>query len=874
MKKNAIALMLSLVMAVGSIGSSSAFAAETTAVQEASMIEQEETAVEQQVVEENGAADKDAAPEEASEGESVQVMEEGSDQEDETSQAAEEEPAQEGEAAQEGEPAQETGEEDSDRESETDSEEHEIVQDDASGTADTSETAADDEADAEMEEISDAAATSVEADGSAGIDTIEEEIIIEDENEAMAADVWLWPFPTSTTVNSGFRPPERPDHDGVDIGANIGDPIYAVNDGTIYKKYQGCNRYGGYGTPCNSVGVCNPNHGYYGGYCNNGYGNGICLKTKDGYYVQFAHMQSVNSSLYEGQYVTKGTLLGYVGGSGCATGKHCHYAVATGGEFSGFVNPMNMSYVYSGYGGSAPVNPTIKINKTRFLTTDTIRIDVSAEGAISYYGAIYKKDTRIWEGFCQEGGFIQYPANQFGEGEFSAYVTCSNDAGWVDTSWVNYTVSDEAPKNPTIKINKNRFLTTDTIRIDVSAEGAISYYGAIYKKDTRIWEGFCQEGGFIQYPANQFGEGEFSAYVTCSNDAGWVDTSWVNYTVAKNYLTEMKITGIVNTTYTGKEITQAVVVKDGTATLTKNRDYTVAYKNNTNVGTATVIITGIGNYSGTVEKTFEIIPKQITPAVVLSNTTFNYNGRQQMPDLIVKDSNTVLTEKDYDIKWPSDCVDPGEYDVTVTLKGNYLGTATETFTILPGKTSRGDMFNLANNVKVTWKEVPGAKYYKVYREGITDPSESLDEPVIVTERLIGWDKEPGLTNGHAYRYKIVASLTGKGDPSGDSPLSYSKLMYRLKTVVIRSVKNTAPGKVTVKYDKTTSGDSYVLQYCEREDMVGAKTKVVLGANNTSYVIGGLKKGKTYYISIRVRKKVDGIDYYTTFGVPKKITITQ
>ena len=66
----------------------------------------------------------------------------------------------------------------------------------------------------------------------------------------------------------------------------------------------------------------------------------------------------------------------------------------------------------------------------------------------------------------------------------------------------------------------------------------------------------------------------------------------------------------------------------------------------------------------------------------------------------------------------------------------------------------------------------------------------------------------------------------------------------------------------------------MLQYCEREDMVGAKTKVVLGANNTSYEIGGLKKGKTYYISIRVRKKVDGIDYYTTFGVPKKVTIVK
>lgn len=89
-----------------------------------------------------------------------------------------------------------------------------------------------------------------------------------------------------------------------------------------------------------------------------------------------------------------------------------------------------------------------------------------------------------------------------------------------------------------------------------------------------------------------------------------------------------------------------------------------------------------------------------------------------------------------------------------------------------GKTARGDIFNLANNVKVTWKEVPGAKYYKVYREGVTDPSETLSEPVIVTSKLVGWDKQPGLTSGHAYRYKIVASLTGAGDPSGDSSVSY------------------------------------------------------------------------------------------------------
>ncbi|MBR7189484.1 MAG: hypothetical protein IKD63_00065, partial [Oscillospiraceae bacterium] len=212
------------------------------------------------------------------------------------------------------------------------------------------------------------------------------------------------------------------------------------------------------------------------------------------------------------------------------------------------------------------------------------------------------------------------------------------------------------------------------------------------------------------------------------------------------------------------------------------------------------------------------------------------------------------------------------YDEDGYLDFSYEFTPLPAEQKLPGKTIRGDMFNLAGNVKVTWKAVPGAKYYKVYREGITDPSESVDEPVIVTSRLVGWDKSPGLTDGHKYRYRIVASLTDKGDPSGDSPQSYSKIMYRLKNVAILSAKNTDDGKVTVRFRKTASGDSYVLRWSEREDMSGAKMKVIKGASNTSCVIGGLTKGKTYYFSIRVRKVVDGINYYTTFGVAKKVKV--
>ena len=257
-------------------------------------------------------------------------------------------------------------------------------------------------------------------------------------------------------------------------------------------------------------------------------------------------------------------------------------------------------------------------------------------------------------------------------------------------------------------------------------------------------------------------------------------------------------------------------------------------------------------------------------SVKLADDAVPYSGRPITP-VVTVDGLTEGT--DFSVSYENN-TDPGTATVTVTGMGSYTGMITGTFLILPGKTSRGDMFNLANNVKVTWTEVPGANYYKVYREGITDKKESLTEPVIVTTGLVGWDSQAGLTNGHAYRYKIVASLTGKGDPSGDSRLSYSKMMYRLKTTAWKYVKNTAPGKVTASYQKSASGDSYVILYADNEDMTGAKSKVIFGADTTSVVLGGFRKGKTYWFQIRVRKKVNGIDYYTTFGVKKPVRITR
>jgi hypothetical protein len=76
-------------------------------------------------------------------------------------------------------------------------------------------------------------------------------------------------------------------------------------------------------------------------------------------------------------------------------------------------------------------------------------------------------------------------------------------------------------------------------------------------------------------------------------------------------------------TYTGKALKPTVTVKSGSTKLKSGTDYTVSYKNNKNTGKATITITGKGKYTGTLTKTFNIVPKKATLSSVTSPKTKN-----------------------------------------------------------------------------------------------------------------------------------------------------------------------------------------------------------------------------------------------------------
>ncbi len=143
-------------------------------------------------------------------------------------------------------------------------------------------------------------------------------------------------------------------------------------------------------------------------------------------------------------------------------------------------------------------------------------------------------------------------------------------------------------------------------------------------------------------------------------------------------------------TYTGLELTPEPTVTLGGKTLVAGTDYTVLYSKNINAGTATITVTGKGNYGGTATGTFEIKKTDIAPVVSLEGWT--YGTRAHTPSVEV-DSNPGKGKATYEYSkqgkdtWSTTVpTEAGDYTVkaTVAETANYhSGTGTADFTIAP-----------------------------------------------------------------------------------------------------------------------------------------------------------------------------------------------
>ncbi len=158
----------------------------------------------------------------------------------------------------------------------------------------------------------------------------------------------------------------------------------------------------------------------------------------------------------------------------------------------------------------------------------------------------------------------------------------------------------------------------------------------------------------------------------------------VTFTVTdKNLMGKVSVKRIPNESYDGNEKKPALTVSAGKKKLTAGVDYEAEYTDNVEVGTATVILTGIGDYAGTKKATFKITGTSIKSARVDPITGVIYDGTPREPEITVRMGDQVLTEGvDYRAEYTGN-VNAGTAAVTVTGLRAYTGTVRKTFRIEP-----------------------------------------------------------------------------------------------------------------------------------------------------------------------------------------------
>ena len=118
--------------------------------------------------------------------------------------------------------------------------------------------------------------------------------------------------------------------------------------------------------------------------------------------------------------------------------------------------------------------------------------------------------------------------------------------------------------------------------------------------------------------------------------------------------TDVGLVTIGNQRYTGKQVKPTVTLRYGTETLVENKDFIVTYKDNIEPGTATVLITGIGNYTGERKTSFRII--NITSGVVFSgfaggssgDYSYDFDGEGEFEDMEDLDGEGDAGDDDLD----------------------------------------------------------------------------------------------------------------------------------------------------------------------------------------------------------------------------------
>ena len=211
--------------------------------------------------------------------------------------------------------------------------------------------------------------------------------------------------------------------------------------------------------------------------------------------------------------------------------------------------------------------------------------------------------------------------------------------------------------------------------------------------------------------------------------------------------------------YDGKAKKPGVTVKLNGKTLKNGTDYTVSYSNNTKVGTATVKITGKGNYTGSVSKTFKI-KNNFKKATVSGISTKAFTGKNITQSITVKyNGKTLKKGTDYTVSY-SNNKSIGTATVKIAGKGSYTGTITKTFKINPAKQEIQKLTSKSKAFFVDWAQKGSATGYEI--QYATNSKFTSAKKVTITNKKTDKTTISKLSGKKKYYVRVRSYTTVKG----------------------------------------------------------------------------------------------------------------
>ena len=464
------------------------------------------------------------------------------------------------------------------------------------------------------------------------------------------------------------------------------------------------------------------------------------------------------------------------------------------------------------------------------LTQDGIKIEVTHAGNSLITGYLPSDDMRSVTFMLRDTDKTDAANN-------------ASDTATLKFSSANY---NEASGTLTIKIiDKNT--DADTLKIDVPA--TVTYGDTVTPSVGEskpagagdvTFKFFDEDNHEVPTTAQPFDAGTYKVTASCESEST-IYTAEATFTVEPREIEAKDVAFDKELTYTGKELTQTVTVTVNGKTLTVGTDYTVSDLTGTEPGSYPVTVTGTGNYTGTVTKSFEIAKADISSAAITYDAgPYGYTGKEWKPEVTVSFNSATLTAgNDYTVSYENN-INAGTAKIIITGIGDHFTGLTEkTFTI-----------NSA--------EISGCTFAPIADVTYNTKAHTPEVTVAISGRTLEADKD--YTVSYASNVNAgtaTVTVTGKGNFTGSANTTFTiaKADLNLSVYTISSLctetevkTSTLPSNFFLA-DETETGFSIALTAAGGDAIFTQEPAVVDGENMITYQLNGGTGEATFNVTV-------------------------